>query len=134
MTSAVIVILELGEPRVFSSPLLCQLLPNTLFWGPEETVKFAESSTRTDEWIHPHLAFAGALIDLDEKRLTWFIHLFGMTQADGGVRPHARVLYERLLESRWPGYTIEYAHNGLSQLASIAGKDPTTLPAITRRL
>jgi len=78
-------------------------LGQDIFWGPDETTRFIRALEPTEEWAKPDSCEAGAVVDWDAHRLTWF-------EADY-LRPERseRRLYALLLQQTWPEWEIQFA-------------------------
>lgn len=96
-------------------------LAQDIFWGPEETTRFIRTLPPTEEWPNKAPCAAGAVVDWDARRLTWF-------EADYLLpgRLEQR-LYSLLLQQLWPDWQILFApDDGLACQGGqdVAGHEP----------
>lgn len=72
-SSGVLIMVRDAETRQLGSPWLSHLLANTLFWGEQETLAVADTLVPCEDLDHETMFFAGALVDVDNRRLLWFM-------------------------------------------------------------
>ncbi|MEK3913028.1 hypothetical protein [Paenibacillus sp. FSL H7-0331] len=92
-------------------------LPKDLFWGPQYAIKFIEMQTKVDVsgWLDDVWAEGGAVLDLDNKKLVFYGGediLFDIP---------LRNLFLSLMNKTWYGWKIEWAYEGILDLASYVG-------------
>jgi len=104
-----------GRTQIFHSHWGAMSLAEDIFWGPEETTRFARTLAPADELVRPAICAGAALIDWDQRRLTWFES--GHEELDSIERR----LYARLLQQTWPGWEVRYAEAGIQTLADELG-------------
>lgn len=106
-----------GRTQIFYSPWGAISLAEDIFWGPEETTRFARTFPAAEQLLEPAACGGAALIDWDRRRLTWF------ESGDGEQDPAERRLYAQLLRQTWPGWEIRSAEAGILTLATELGLD-----------
>lgn len=80
--------------------------------GPAAACEFVAAQMETDEWLDDVWGEGGALIDMVRRRLVWFGNLDGLA---------FRRAVHRLLRETWPGWSVEWAHGGLGDIAAAVG-------------
>jgi hypothetical protein len=94
-------------------------LDSDLFWGPDAAIEFVRSQrTQVEgaEWLDNVWAEGGAVIDPSRRRLVWF----GGEDIVHDV-PLRRVHLD-LMRELWPGWTIEWAVEGIADMARCVGQ------------
>ncbi|MNB75447.1 hypothetical protein D3C75_220910 [compost metagenome] len=92
-------------------------LPTDLFWGEQYALKFIEMQTKVDEsgWLDDVWAEGGAVLDLDHKKLLFY----------GGedilYDIPLRNLFLKLMRKTWYGWDIQWAYEGIADLAAYVG-------------
>ncbi|GIO08088.1 hypothetical protein J31TS6_41160 [Brevibacillus reuszeri] len=92
-------------------------LPKDLFWGEQYAIQFIEMQTRVDEsgWLDDVWAEGGAVMDVDKKKLVFY----------GGedilYNIPLRNLYLKLMRKIWHGWEIDWAYEGIVDLAAYVG-------------
>ncbi len=104
-----------GRTQIFYSPWGAISLAEDIFWGPDETTRFARTFQAADQLLEPADCGGAALIDWDRRRLTWF------ESGDGEQDPAERHLHAQLLQQTWPGWEIRSAEAGIRTIAAELG-------------
>lgn len=92
-------------------------LPYDLFWGPDYAITFVclQNQQTTDGWLDTVWAEGGAVVDVDRKQLLFF----------GGesILYHVplRRVYLQLQQQTWPDWTVNWAFEGIVDLAEYVG-------------
>lgn len=90
-------------------------LVHALFWGPEFAVRYIRQTQQTNEWLNTVWAEGGAVLDTHRKRLL----LYGGEDVLFDI-PLRRV-YLELLELMWEGWQVEWAYDGIVDMAAYVG-------------
>ena len=93
-------------------------LPNNLFWGPAHAQTFVEKQRlvdRTVGWLDGVWAEGGAVIDQEKKTLLFF----GGEYIEEDIE--LREVYLEMLRHSWKGWDIEWAYDGILDIASYVG-------------
>jgi hypothetical protein len=105
-------------------------IPQEMFWGSQ----FANSWIRhqqdivKDAWMNQTWAEGGALVDLQNRILL----LFGGEDLLFDI-PLRRV-YLEVLQENWLEWKVQWAHDGIAEIAGYVGIDRTTLITAAERL
>jgi hypothetical protein len=113
------VIVRGGEPRIYAAQFGALTVARDLFAGPGEAIPFIESLTPRDEMHTRVWCEGGAFVDEDARTLLLF--------ADDGDLSHClplRRAFLLLLAERWPGWTVEWAHQGVEDFEARLGMPP----------
>ena len=112
-------VIQNGAWRHCGSNGLGYSLDAWLALGPDPALAVVRSFPvwKRQEWQSESVCEAGALIDLDDKHLLFFL------DADYGKRLAALDAYRRT----WPGWTIGWAYNGIADVTDALGLDRTVL-------
>jgi hypothetical protein len=112
-----LITVENGEYTIRYDHWCANRLDDILFWGIGHALDFFDAQEVVGEegWLDEVWAEGGAVLDLDKKHLLWW----------GGED----ILYElplrraflKLQEKVWKGWTIEWAHRGIVDLAEYVG-------------
>jgi hypothetical protein len=115
------VIVRGGEPRIYSSRFGALTVGRDMFAGPEDAVEFIESLTPDDQLYSTTWCEGGVFLDEDARTLL----LFG-DDGDGNLTNclPLRRAYLLLLAERWPGWTVEWAHQGVEDFELRLGIAP----------
>ncbi|RUT30494.1 hypothetical protein EJP77_11690 [Paenibacillus zeisoli] len=103
--------------ELYYSHWCANTLPQDLFWGEQYAIQFIEMQTRVDEsgWLDDVWAEGGAILDLDKKKLIFY----------GGedllYDIPLRKLYLKLMRTTWQDWEIEWAYEGILDLATYVG-------------
>ncbi len=110
-------IVENGQFRLFYSHWAANTLDRDLFWGPRHSLTFIrqQKELQPDDWLNDVWCEGGAVVDLDSNKLT----LFG--GEDIKYEIPLRRLYLRLLAKSWDGWEVNWADEGIADLADTAG-------------
>lgn len=112
---AVFVVIREGHKRVFYDSWAHVFLYRHLLWGDEALDEWL-SAEEPDEDGFEHDCCGGLVVDFDQKRLTW-------NGDDHELEiPRVASVLDRLLETAWPGYQIQYASGSIDELAVAAGE------------
>jgi hypothetical protein len=114
-----LVLVEGAGYQLFYSHWCAIRLTTDLFWGPEHAVKFVRMQRPVDRetgWQDDVFAEGGAVVDLNRKHLLFF----GGEDVLSDVP--LRRAYLELLARTWPGWTVEWACEGIADLAAYVGR------------
>ncbi|MBB3209367.1 hypothetical protein FHS27_005207 [Rhodopirellula rubra] len=116
---AVFVVIRDQERRFYYDRWAHVFLFRNLVWGPDALDEWlsGEEVQEEDEEDWFAESSGGAVIDHDRRHLVW-----DGDDHDLGVARVGKVLHE-LLRAAWPGYEVEYASRGITDLAIAAGVD-----------
>lgn len=112
-----LVIVRNHSYELYYSHWCATTLPEDLFWGEPYAVQFIEAQRRVDEteWLDDVWAEGGVVLDLEKKKLLFY----------GGEDLHydlpLRQLFLKLMRQVWDGWEINWAHEGIVDLASYVG-------------
>lgn len=112
-----LITVESGEYTVRYDHWCANRLDEILFWGAGYALEFfdAQEQVGDEGWLDDVWAEGGAVLDLDKKHLLWW----------GGedilYELPLRRLYLKLQAKVWNGWTIEWAHRGIVDLAEYVG-------------
>ena len=112
MTRGLYAIRDEGGLSLFADDEGAERITDLLFWGPLETRERANRMRTTSGWPRPDQPTSAAAIDHVDHRLTFFGR---GAPLESGL---ARATYCELLGYSWPGWTVEYAHGGLHEIAA----------------
>ncbi|MFC4101312.1 hypothetical protein [Paenibacillus xanthanilyticus] len=103
--------------ELFYSHWCANTLPTDLFWGEQFAIPFVEMQRKVDEsgWLDDVWAEGGAVIDLDLKKLV----LYGGEDILCDIP--LRNLYLDLLRCTWHGWEVQWAYEGIVDLATYVG-------------
>ncbi|MFD0695908.1 hypothetical protein ACFQZT_17660 [Paenibacillus sp. GCM10027628] len=92
-------------------------LPSDLFWGPEHAIAFIQAQTKVEQtdWLDDIWAEGGAVID-EAKKLLLF---YGGEDVQSNI-PFRRLFLE-LIQKVWGDWEIQWAHEGIVDLAEYVG-------------
>ncbi|HIB65295.1 MAG TPA: hypothetical protein EYO33_09335 [Phycisphaerales bacterium] len=120
------IVIENGRESLYYSHWGANVVERDLFWGPEESLRFIRTQRKTDDWLDEVWCEGGALLDLDRK----FMKLFG--GEDIKYDPYFWKAYMDLLAKSWTPWKVEWAYQGILDLARGAGvSDETVLASRT---
>ena len=111
-----LVIIENSQVSVYYDHWAATILDIELLWGAKIAREFIEErDVKPDSWLNDEWAEGGCVIDFDSKQLLWY----------GGdnilCAPELNLINHELLEIQWAGWTIEWAKDGIFDLAKKAG-------------
>lgn len=111
-----LVIIENGKVTVYYDHWAANILHVELLWGSELARKFIEErDAKPNSWLDDSWSEGGCVVDFDSKHLLWY----------GGedilYAPELNLISQELLERQWTGWTIEWAKDGIFDLARKAG-------------
>lgn len=112
-----LIIIDDGEYTLHYDHWCANRLDEILFWGVGYALDFFSSQEETGEdgWLDDIWAEGGAVLDMDKKHLLWW----------GGedilYELPLRRAYLKLQQKIWNGWTIEWAHRGIVDLAEYVG-------------
>lgn len=90
-------------------------LVKEFFWGPEYAFRFIKQLPPAKGWLDTVWAEGGAMLDTHRNRMM----LFGCDDITYDI-PLRRV-YHELIQLIWEGWQIDWAHNGIIDLAEYVG-------------
>lgn len=109
--------------ELFYSHWGANVIEADLFWGPERALEFVRSQEISGEWLDERWCEGGACLTPEAQHLIFF----------GGedIRhdPFLRVTVMALMQETWRGWTLEWAHRGILDLARVAGEDEAVVVA-----
>lgn len=109
-----VIILD-GKPTVYQDGWCGRDVDRVLFWGPHDARDFIETRSPSDEWLNEVWADGAAVLDVDRQVLTWF-------GGDGvGLGLAGRRAFLDLMRERWSGWEVRWAHEGIADIARLAG-------------
>lgn len=111
-----LIIVEDGVFKLYYDHWAANRLDDELFWGPDIARAFIEQRDEDpDSWLDEIWSEGGCVLDYDTRRLTWY----------GGedilYEPALNLAHAELMASQWDGWTIEWAYNGIFDVARRAG-------------
>jgi hypothetical protein len=112
-----LITVENGEYTLRYDHWCANRLDEILFWGVSYALDFfdAQEKVGANGWLDDVWAEGGAVLDLDKKHLLWW----------GGedilYELPLRRVYLKLQEKVWNGWTVEWAHRGIVDLAEYVG-------------
>ncbi len=92
-----------------------------IFWGPEHALRMIESCEPAESWLDEVWCQGAALMDEDRQHLLFF---------GGGDLEHnlpLRQVYLQMLTHFWPGWDVEWAHEGLLDIVRYLGVDSSKI-------
>jgi hypothetical protein len=103
--------------ELYYSHWCANTLPKDLFWGEQYAIKFIEMQTKVDEsgWLDDVWAEGGAILDLDKKKLI----IYGGEDILYDIP--LRNLYLKLMRNTWYEWEIQWAYEGIIDLATYVG-------------
>ncbi len=112
-----LILVQNKQYDLFYSHWAANTLPQDLFWGPDFAMAFIKIQRRVDEsgWLDDIWAEGGAVVDQDTRQLL----LFGGEDIRFDV-PLRRV-YIELLGKVWKDWRVQWAHEGIADLADYVG-------------
>jgi hypothetical protein len=109
------VVIRDGKPTLYHDNWCGRDVDLVLFWGPRDARDFIETRGPSDEWLNETWADGAAVYDEDHRVLTWF-------GGDGvGLGLVGRRAYLDLMRTQWPGWEVRWAHEGMTDIARLAG-------------
>lgn len=93
--------------------------------GPDAALAFVEAQHRTDEWLDDTWAEGGVLVDTVARRLVWYGN-------DVMIDLPVRRAFGRLLAETWPGWRVDWAFDGIGDLAAYVGVDRAAVRSVSR--
>ncbi|NIK69678.1 hypothetical protein [Paenibacillus sp. BK720] len=92
-------------------------MPEDLFWGARHARKFIKKQVAVDnsEWLDEVWAEGGVVFDKKQKKLVFY----GGEDLRYGIP--LRRLFLKLMEKVWDGWEIQWAFNGIMDLAAYVG-------------
>jgi len=111
-----LVIIENRQATVYYDHWAANSLEFELLWGPEIARKFIEEREPSpDSWLDEVWAEGGCVMDFDTQHLLWYGGL------DIRYEPEQNLIAQELIESQWAGWTVEWAKEGIFDIARKAG-------------
>lgn len=114
--------------ELYYSHWCANTLPQDLFWGPEHGERFVRMQRLVNDeegWLDTVWAEGGAVIDQPRKTLL----LYG--GEDILFEVPLRRLYLKLLQAVWQGWSIQWAYEGIVDIAEYVGVPRSTVVAQT---
>lgn len=114
-----LVLVEPGGWRLFYSRWAANGIYRSLVVGPDATASFVTAQEAQDPvhgWLDDVWAEGGLVMDLPARRLTWF----GNDLVEDLATRRAAFA---LLAQTWSGWSLEWAYDGLGDLAASVGVD-----------
>jgi hypothetical protein len=105
-------------------------IPQEMFWGPQFAISWFrhQQDIVKDAWMNQTWAEGGALVDLQNRILL----LFGGEDLLFDI-PLRRV-YLQLLQENWLKWKVQWAHDGIAEIAGYVGVDRTPLITAAERI
>lgn len=115
-----LVIVQDGAFELYYSHWCANTLPGSLFWGAKYAAAFirAQSKADSNDWLDDIWAEGGVVLDSEKKVLLFF----GGEDERFDI-PHRR-LFIQLMGTLWTGWQINWAHNGIVDIAGYVGVPP----------
>lgn len=82
--------------------------------GPDAALAFVRAQGEVVEWLDDVWAEGGLVVDTVERRLVWYGN-------DTMVELPRRRVFSQLLAETWPGWRIDWAYDGLGDIAAYVG-------------
>lgn len=114
-----LVLVEGGRPTVRYDHWAAHDLGEHVVLGPEYTMRWVREQERVDDqadggWIDEVWSQGGLTMEPERRRLVWY-DMYGRQDL------RRRRVVAELLARTWPGWTVEWAYRGQSDLAAAAG-------------
>jgi len=95
-------------------------MPEKVFWGPVHTRQFIESQEKVSktEWLNDIWAEGGVVMDLDQQYLLFY------GGEDMIYDIQLRQLFIQLMHKVWTGWQVEWAEEGILDMANYVGVSP----------
>lgn len=111
-----LVIIENRQATIYYDHWAANRLDLELMWGPEIARIFIEErEPAPDFWLDDIWAEGGCVVDFDTKYLLWY---GGDEITDA---PELNLMAQALMKSQWMGWSIEWAKDGIFDIARRAG-------------
>ncbi len=111
------VIVRNRQRRIYYSHWGASSIPQDIFFGPEATLRYIESLDPVDELSDEAWCQGAVLLDCDSKKLLFY----------GGDKlassPALRRHFLSMLQAQYAGWKIEWAHQGIIDVAAYIGYD-----------
>lgn len=112
-------LVEGGRPTVRYDHWAAHNLGEHLVLGPEYTMRWVREQERVDDhanggWLDELWSQGGLTMEPGRRRLVWY-------DMAGRLDLRRRRVVAALLARTWAGWTVEWAHHGISDLAAAAG-------------
>lgn len=93
--------------------------------GPDAALEFARAHERVarDAWLNDVYAEGGFVVDTVARRLVWF-------DKEVDLELPVRRVVSRLIAEMWPGWRIDWAYDGIGDLAAYVGVDRAAVRAL----
>jgi hypothetical protein len=126
---SMVVLLEAGQVRSLATAAFRLPLPDCLLWGPEVIPRIEAYAQPIDSWPPAEDLESAVVIDRDGKRL------IRAGASSTFLTPYQLALFDKMLESVWPGYRIESTAIDAESLEQAVGRStPTIDDSLTERL
>lgn len=109
-----LVIVSGGQRTLYDDHWCANRLDVELFWGPRLALEFAARLApvaEPDGWLDTRWCEGAAVLDFDRSILTWF------GGEDVLFEPPLRRAHLALMAPQWPGWDIQWAHEGILSIA-----------------
>ena len=106
--------------ELFYSHRRANTLDADLFWGPDRALEFIRrhgAVTEGADWLDEIWAEGGVVLDLDARHVLFF------GGEDVLFDVPLRRVHLSLMRALWPGWTVQWAHGHIAELASYVGRD-----------
>lgn len=113
--------------RLYYSHWAANRFAAELIAGPEAMIRFVSAQRPCDregEWLDDIWAEGGAVVDPTRRRLVFY---GGTDDLDYDLA--VKRAFMRVLTSTWPGWTVEWAYDGIGDLAAYVGVDRAVVRA-----
>jgi hypothetical protein len=112
---AIFVFQQDGERTYFSSSWAAAMLFRELIWGPQALEEWAQQFEPLAQWDDD--VIGAVFVNHDDRQMTWYghHHFFDI--------PKVAEVYEKLLESAWPGYDVDFSADGVGHVGETLGVD-----------
>lgn len=117
-----LVVVQDGLPTVRYDHWAAHDLSDRLVLGPAYTLRWVCQQERVDDradggWLDEVWSQGGLTMDLEQRRLVWY-------DMPAGLDLVRRRVVAALLARTWAGWTVEWAYEGIRDLAAAAGVPP----------
>lgn len=91
--------------------------------GPDAALAFVGAQQPTDEWLDDTWAEGAVLVDTVARRLVWYGN-------DMMIDLPNRRAFTRLLAETWPGWRVDWAFDGIGDIAAYVGVDRAAVRSV----
>ncbi|TWT49154.1 hypothetical protein Pla22_43460 [Rubripirellula amarantea] len=112
------VLIQDGHTECYYDTVIVPITNRELLWGPDAFAAWARRGIAEEGAVGEDGDFDSAIVvDFDRKNVTW------LDNPDSISIPRVQRLYERLLQTSWPGYEFRYASGGQNDIWSAVGEN-----------